>query len=103
MQDADFALFNVDHLVTLAPGVCPSAEGELGVVERGALAARDGKIIWVGPMEEIRDNVRLQPDATVLNTHGRTVLPGFVDPHTHPIFAGNRVDDFYARAPRGGA
>lgn len=98
MLDADFALFNVDHLVTLAPRRVPAARGELGVIERGALAARDGKIVWVGPMDDLRDAVRLQPDATVLNTHGRTVLPGFVDPHTHPVFGGNRVQDFYARA-----
>jgi imidazolonepropionase len=98
MLDADFALFNVDHLVTLAPHASPAARGELGVIERAALAAKDGKIVWVGRMDDLRDAVRLQPDATVLNTHGRTVLPGFVDPHTHPVFGGNRVDDFYARA-----
>jgi imidazolonepropionase len=49
-------------------------------------------------MEEFHDAVQVTPDATVLNTHGRTVLPGFVDPHTHPIFAGDRTGDFYARA-----
>src|SRR5919202_1254914 len=98
MQEADFALFNVDHLVTLAPQSHPAARGELGIIERGALAGRDGKIVWIGPMDDYHDAVRLKPDATVVNTHGRTVLPGFVDPHTHPVFGGNRVDDFYARA-----
>lgn len=98
MLDADFALFNVDELVTVAPGVHEAARGELGTIHRGALAARGGTIVWVGPMAEMQDNVRLAADATVVNTHGRTVLPGFVDPHTHPVFAGNRAGDFYRRA-----
>jgi imidazolonepropionase len=96
--EADFALFNVDQLVTMAPGSHPATQGQLGTITRGALAARDGKIIWVGHMNDLESEVRLQADATVVNTHGRAVLPGFVDPHTHPVFAGNRVDDFYARA-----
>lgn len=98
MRSANFALFNVDQLVTMAPGIHPLATGPLGIIRQGALAAEDAKIVWVGPMEELHDQVRLDPNATVLNTHGRTVLPGFVDPHTHPIFAGDRTADFYARA-----
>jgi imidazolonepropionase len=96
--EADFALFNVDQLVTMAPGCHPAAEGELGVIGRGALAADGPKIVWVGLMDEMHENVRVRADATVLNTHGRSVLPGFVDPHTHPVFAGDRTGDFYARA-----
>jgi imidazolonepropionase len=95
--EADFGLFNVDKLVTVAPGSHPAAKGDLGVIERGALAARGSKIVWIGPMEEFHDHVQLLPDATMLNTHGRTVLPGFVDAHTHPVFAGDRIADFYGR------
>jgi imidazolonepropionase len=96
--DADLALYNVDRLVTVAPGSHPAAEGELGVINRAALAAKDDTIVWVGPMDDLHREVRLLPGATVMNTHGRTVLPGFVDPHTHPVFAGDRMGDFYARA-----
>jgi imidazolonepropionase len=95
--EADFAVFNVVRLVTADPGVHPKAAGDLGVIERGALAARNGRIVWVGPMTELRERVSLLPDAVVLNPHGGLVLPGFVDPHTHPVFAGNRVTDFYRR------
>jgi imidazolonepropionase len=94
---ADFALFNVDHLITCAPGSHVAAEGPLGEVQRAALAARHSKIVWIGCMDDFHENVELTPDAVVLNTHGRTVLPGFVDPHTHPVFAGDRIDDFYRR------
>jgi imidazolonepropionase len=96
--EADFALFNVDQLVTMAPGCHAAAEGELGIIRRGALAADGPKIVWVGLMDEMHERVRLKSDASVLNTHGRSVLPGFVDPHTHPVFAGDRTGDFYARA-----
>jgi imidazolonepropionase len=95
---ADFALFNVGSVVTMAPGSHPDARGPLGSIQRGALAAREGKIVWVGHMDRFHDDVRLSPDAAVVDTHGRTALPGFVDAHTHPVFAGTRVDDFYARA-----
>ena len=95
---ADFALFNVGQLVTVAPGCHAAAEGDLGIIRQAGLAAADGKIVWVGPMDEMERDIFLAPDATVVNTHGGTVLPGFVDPHTHPVFAGNRSGDFYARA-----
>lgn len=98
MIEATFALFNVDQLVTMAPGSHPAAQGPLGIIERAALAAKGECIVWVGTMQEMHEQVRLTADATVLNTHGRTVLPGFVDPHTHPVFAGERSGDFYARA-----
>lgn len=97
MLDADFALFNVDQLVTAAPGCHPAARGDLGIIESGAVAARGEKIVWVGPMSELHDAVQIVPGATVLDAHGRTVLPGFVDPHTHLVFAGERMGDFYAR------
>jgi len=96
--EADFALFNVDRLVTVAPGSHPAARGELGVIERAALAARDSKIVWVGTVDEFQEQVVMAPGATLLNTYGRTVLPGFVDAHTHPVFAGDRSSDFYRRA-----
>jgi len=98
MPDATFAFFNVGQLVTCAPGCHRAAEGEIGIIRHAGLAAVDGKVVWVGPMDEMEREIRLAPSATVVNTHGGTVLPGFVDPHTHPVFAGSRTGDFYARA-----
>lgn len=97
MLEGDFALFNVDHLITMAPEVYPGAQGPLGIIGRAALVAQEGKVVWAGPMKDVHQHVRLAPNAVVLNTHGRTVLPGFVDAHTHLIFAGDRTDEFYAR------
>ena len=56
---------------------------------------RDGKIEKVGPSDEIEKQAG---DAQVVDAKGRVVLPGFVDAHTHLVFAGNRLDDFERRA-----
>ena len=56
---------------------------------------RDGKIDIVGPNDEIE---KAAGDAEVVDLGGRLVLPGFVDAHTHLVFAGNRLDDFERRA-----
>jgi len=57
---------------------------------------QDGVIAVVGRSEEIEQ--RLPNDAEVVNAQGRAVLPGFVDAHAHPVFGGNRVDEFEMRA-----
>jgi imidazolonepropionase len=56
---------------------------------------RDGKIDSVGPSDEIEKKSR---GAEIVDAGGRVVLPGFVDAHTHLVFAGNRLDDFERRA-----
>src|SRR5262245_63354834 len=56
---------------------------------------RDGKIDRVGSSDEIEKKSR---GAEVVDVDGRVVMPGFVDAHTHLVFAGNRLDDFERRA-----
>jgi imidazolonepropionase len=68
---------------------------ELGIIRDGGMLIRDGKIDRVGPSDEIEKNVG---DAEVVDARGRVVMPGFVDAHTHLVFAGNRLDDFERRA-----
>lgn len=62
----------------------------LGLIEPGAIAARDGRIAWLGAMRDLphRDAARLH------DAGGRFILPGFVDGHTHLVFAGNRIGEF---------
>lgn len=68
----------------------------LAIVEDGGMLIRDGIIMAVGTSDEIE---RLLPgDVEVLDTEDRVVLPGFVDAHAHPVFGGNRVDEFEMRA-----
>lgn len=95
----DLAVVNTGQLVTVAGAARPrtGAElGALGIVQNGALLSRDGRITAVGTREEIES---LAPaGCEVVDAGGRLVLPGFVDAHTHPVFAGNRADEFEQRA-----
>jgi imidazolonepropionase len=75
-----------------------AAQGEVAIVRDGAVAAdADGWIVAVGPTSEVRSAVQLADDARVLDASGRAVVPGFVDPHTHAVFGGDRADEFARR------
>ena len=67
------------------------------MIERGALAARAGRITWVGRDDELPDAVTATPDHATIDAGGRAVLPGLVDAHTHLVFAGDRAAEFTAR------
>ena len=92
------AIVNCSQVVTLAGPARPRAGaemGHIGLVAPGALIVRDGKIEKVGTNEEIQDLIG--SDCEIVDAGGRVVLPGFVDAHTHPVFAGTRVDEFEER------
>jgi len=92
------AVLHVSQLVTLAGPKRPrvGAEmGELAIIRDGGMLIRDGKIELVGLSDEIEKESR---GAEIVDARGRVVLPGFVDAHTHLVFAGNRLDDFERRA-----
>jgi imidazolonepropionase len=74
-----------------------AALADPAVIPAGAVAAREGVLVYVGPEREFQEKVRLLPGAKVLEARGGTVLPGFVDPHTHLPFAGWREAEFVAR------
>ena len=78
---------NIGELVTNDP----TAEDLLGVVERAALVVEGGRIAWTGPTADA-------PAADEqVDAGGRAVLPGFVDSHSHLVFAGDRAPEFAAR------
>jgi imidazolonepropionase len=95
---SSLAVLNASQLVTLS-GPKRSRVGtelsELGIIREGGMLIRDGKIERVGPSDEIEKNVG---DAEVVDARGHVVMPGFVDAHTHLVFAGNRLNDFDRRA-----
>jgi imidazolonepropionase len=63
----------------------------------GALAAREGRLLFAGPTEVCDALVEHAPGATVLDVSGCAVVPGFVDPHTHVVFAGDRREELGRR------
>src|SRR5438128_10692370 len=68
---------------------------KLAIIRNGGMLIRDGRIDIVGASDEIEKNAR---EAEIVDAGGRIVLPGFVDAHTHLVFAANRLDDFERRA-----
>jgi imidazolonepropionase len=65
-------------------------------VEGGAVAAAGGTVVFVGP-EAAMPELPIAPDCERIDAGGRAVVPGFVDAHTHLLFAGDRADEFAAR------
>ena len=87
------------ELVTLADGPATGARRgaamrALGVVVDGAVAVRDGRIVATGPTEQL---VREYRAADEIDLGGYVVMPGFVDCHTHPVFARTRENEFHMR------
>jgi imidazolonepropionase len=93
------AILHAAQLVTLAGPNRPRVREEmreLGIVSEGAMLIQDGKVIATGPSSQIEKE--LPADVVVVDATGKVVLPGFVDAHAHPVFAGDRVDEFEMRA-----
>ena len=92
------AIVNIGQLVTLAGPERPRMGAELrelGLVENAALLVKDGRIEAAGAYAELRG--RIAADAVVIDAGGCCVTPGFVDAHTHLVFAGNRAAEFEQR------
>jgi imidazolonepropionase len=89
---------NCHQLVTVAgpkrPRIGPELR-DLAIIRDGAMLVRDGRIEAVGPRAQLERAA--SPSAQEVDAGGRIVLPGFVDAHTHTIFAGNRADEFEER------
>jgi imidazolonepropionase len=65
--------------------------GTLGIIENGAVVVRDEKIVAVGTTAELKASY---PEEPTLDAGGCVIMPGFVDPHTHVIWAGDRANEF---------
>ncbi len=72
---------------------------DIGAVEDGAVAVRDGRIVAVGTTEEVLG--RLDGEFQVIDATGKLVTPGLIDPHVHLIFAGTREKELEAMAVNG--
>jgi imidazolonepropionase len=94
---ADLLIFDAAQVLTVeSPDGAKrgSAMGDIGVIQDGAVAIRHGRIADVGPSAELRSRVEAPRS---LYAGGHVVMPGFVDPHTHLVWAGERSDEFEMR------
>ena len=93
------AVINCSQLVTLRGPARPRVRGEmreLSIIEDGAMIVRDRHIARVGVRRLIEPDI--EAGCEVLDAGGRVVLPGFVDAHAHPVFAGTRADEYEERS-----
>jgi len=91
-------IVNIGQLITLAGPARPRVGNELcelSVIENAAMLIEDGRIAAVGTYAELRE--RTIAGVNVIDAEGRCVTPGFVDAHTHLVFAGNRAAEFEQR------
>jgi imidazolonepropionase len=82
------AITNIGSLVTNDP---QNGTGLLGEIENAAVVIENGKISWVGNAKDV------QATDNLIDAHGMGVIPGFVDSHSHLLFAGDRSKEFEAR------
>ena len=97
IEHVDLLVHSAAQLCIVPPAGGPqrgAALGELGLLADGALAAADGRVVAVGPSAELRARYRAK---TTLDASGRCVVPGFVDPHTHLPWLGDRAGEFEQR------
>ena len=96
-MQADLFIENAAQLVTVASPDGPkrgSSMNTLGIIPNGAVAIRKGRVLSVGPSDELRSQIQAE---RTLNAEGHVILPGFVDPHTHLVWAGDRAQEFELR------
>lgn len=90
---AELLIVGLREAATLSVGPVPrtgAAMSELGVVERAALAVDQGRLSFVGTERAARRAVKLRAGGITWDAGGAVAVPGFVDPHTHAVFAGER-------------
>lgn len=81
------------HLATMENSF---SDHPLGLFRDGAIAVRDGRIVWIGPMSELGNRPERQT-AQVHDARSRWLTPGLIDCHTHLVHAGNRAKEFARR------
>ena len=96
---ADLLIKNADLVATCAgPGPRRgSAQREISALPNASVAGCEGKIVFVGSDADADAAISLTANAQVIDGQGCTVVPGFVDPHTHLVFAGDRRDELRRR------
>lgn len=97
-EEADLLIENANELLTIRGGTEKPLLGkrmrDLGIIRDGSVAIRNGRLVAVGKTEKIRARFE---SSEIIDASKKVVMPGFVDPHTHLVFAGSREDEFEMR------
>jgi len=95
MKKGNIIIKNASELVTCKGFKAKKGKemGDLHIINDGSVIIEDGIIKAVGKTEEILENID-ENNYKVLDAHGKTVMPGFVDSHTHLVFGGYRAEEF---------
>jgi imidazolonepropionase len=96
---ADFVIRHARQVLTCA-GPAPrrgAAQRVASSISDGVVASRAGRIVFTGSETAFQGSVQATADAVIVDAGGGTVVPGFVDPHTHVIYAGDRREELRRR------
>lgn len=99
MPVASLIIEHLDQLYDVA-GPAPRTgprQGDITPIADGAVASDGETILAVGTTADVRHQVTVGDRTQVVDGRGRSLVPGFVDPHTHPVFAGDRRDELRQR------
>lgn len=99
---ASTVIRNIGQLVTMAQQPIAGASGRLQVLEHASIAVHEGVIVWIGPDTDaaplfLQDASADADGITLIDAQGAVITPGFVDSHTHLVFAGDRSEEFHLR------
>jgi imidazolonepropionase len=99
---ASTVIRNIGQLVTVAQQPIAGASGVLQVISDAAIAVHDGIIVWIGPDDQVELMFHHDPKSeddgiSIVDAQSVVITPGFVDSHTHLVFAGDRSEEFHLR------
>ncbi|MBC2721113.1 imidazolonepropionase [Desulfosporosinus sp.] len=97
MVYADLLIHSAQMMATMSgyseSPACGEDMSKIGLIADGAVAIREGKIVAVGTTQDLRAKGWVGPDTKEISARGKVVTPGFVDPHTHVLYAGSRENE----------
>ncbi len=100
-READLIVKNCGQLLTLAKPTKEPRKGkslaDLGLVEGGVIASMNGRIVAAGPADAVMAEIQPVEGCAEVDSDGAVVMPGFVDCHTHTVFADYRLDEYEKR------
>ncbi len=91
----DLIIKNASELLTLSASF--KEESGLGMIQNGTIVIKEGRVLWVGKTDELPKEYRLGKKGQEIDAKGKVVMPGFIDSHTHLVFAGSREHEFEQR------